>query len=910
MRASSKRQVGAKIGAVPTRFLRGVALLTAALGSHAIAANPQAQQSPAEQGIRLAAGRVLPTQDGIDADLERRLRETAEGRIHFLVRVRGPLTLSQHRALREGGVVLLQFLGRDTYVLSTSLPVEAGNPFWGLVRWADAFEPSDKVHPQLLARPLAPWVEVSGTDRVRALVVFFEDVDGVEVQAVFDRVGLRATFDGAGNTWSVEADLAGIRALAPRDPVAIVLPARVPLRASNSTARAITFTDQTQLPQNVVDGVLTYAGVTGEGIRIGICDLGIDETHPDFADADGDSPCADRLGRRFYRSRPNATVHGTHVASIAAGNGHESAAWDPPFALRGHAPRACLGDYIPFRADVMEFYRAIVCDSTDVTNHSYDVAMGPQYSADEASIDRVVRGGHMGSIDVVIPSRPQVWAAGNFGVCNHFTSNSDSPDSTPPPGERFTGYCSVTMSAKNPICVGSVDTVDGELSQFSSLGPTFDGRIKPDVVAPGARDSKSTPQPCPWDEDAWLPGADGIRAAGLSSTYAEMAGTSMAAPVVSGIIALMMETFYGSSPGDACGSTRARLLASTYKAILIHTAQDRILEAPESGREIVNPDLRPDPVVYHRGPDYATGYGLVDAREACATIARSRRWTEDVLGSQGETQTHCFDVPWTAQWVKVTLAWDDLPGSDQTDVSASKLVNDLDLELEDPDGGVHLPWVLPPLPLDETSYGGGPDPISSADITQAEPGVDTLNNVEMVSVPAAPGRWRVRVHARTMPMGVSQTYSLVTSDDMAWLCQVILQENVAVCEAYDWACEGPKVLPVFDAAPREWIWGSGSILPLRELRKVEGLPPLHDGFAWVPGPGFELVVRPLAAGSQIVLFDADGTIHTHARTPEGEGRIRVDGSPAGEQLFLLLADEDGSPFPDRMRLRIGVEMLE
>ncbi|MEO5618673.1 MAG: S8 family serine peptidase, partial [Candidatus Eisenbacteria bacterium] len=71
------------------------------------------------------------------------------------------------------------------------------------------------------------------------------------------------------------------------------------------------------------------------------------------------------------------------------------------------------------------------------------------------------------------------------------------------------------------IAVGSVDTF-GNVSSFSSRGPTADGRIKPDLVARGTA--------------AWV-----VHANGLPSAYELRDGTSFAAPLVAGLAACLMQ---------------------------------------------------------------------------------------------------------------------------------------------------------------------------------------------------------------------------------------------------------------------------------------------------------------------------------------------------------------------------------
>lgn len=822
-------------------------------------------------GVRLVSGRELPDQAGIADELVQELLRPRGTRIHLFVRMRGALTLEDHRELDQAGARLLDFLGHDTYVASLPLPVDLRrDPYAGRISWAERILPADKLHPDVL--------EVGRNDQVRPLVVFFDDVEPAAAEAVLREAKLQASFVGEAQAWKVEADLEQLRSLAREDSVSIIVPAAPQPKPSNDTAREDARTEDVQ-QATFPPGNIIYGGPTGEGIRIGICDFGFDEDHPDFGDWDGNSPCVDYLERRVYASRCDNDQHGTHVASIAAGNGLMSEQFgDLPFNLRGHAPEACLGDYSTFAGDPCKNFCAIVCDLTDVTNHSYPIGNGPKYSVETENVDKVIRGGWMSPILAWIPSRPQVWAAGNCGVisCNC------------PEDVGYHGYYAVAVAAKNAICVGSVDTDDEELSRFSSLGPTFDGRLKPDLVAPGAHTSEG-------DVGIWAANT----APNNDYNYRHAKGTSQAAPVVTGTIALMMETL-----SDAGGAPRS-LRASTFKAILIHTADDRV---QPQGVGFVNPDTGSHPVTYDVGPDYATGYGLVNAEEACSTIANLARWREASVSLSGMEREFCFDVPPSTSEVKVTLAWDDSPGSLWPEETSPTLINDLDLVLRDPGGEEHLPWVVAPPPQNTA---GGPDPIGAA-VPPAMRGIDRTNNVEMVSVTdPLPGRWIARVRAFQLPFARSQPFSLVGSQDMRdkiFCFRFPSWEDL--CEQFPWLCSGPgPTIPPFDSESGTWTWESQSLLPISELRKIAGRLPLHDDRAWLPGPGFEIVVQPLAGAAILVLFDQNGTIVARALAQEGEGRVRTEGVPADAQLYLLLATGIGQPFSGPSSLEIGVEML-
>jgi hypothetical protein len=191
----------------------------------------------------------------------------------------------------------------------------------------------------------------------------------------------------------------------------------------------------------------------------------------------------------------------------------------------------------------------------------------------------------------------------------------------------------------------------------------------------------------------------------------------MAAPAVSGISGLIIEqyrTSYGSDP-----------LPSTVKALLIQTAVD----------------LDDSTVYYNPGPDYASGYGRVDAQAAVDEIIAWRVREDQV--SHGQTDSFTFDVPSGTPSFKVTLVWDDEPGA----VNASPaLVNNLDLVLVEPNGTTtHLPWVL--------------DPANPSN--NATTGTDSVNNVEQVQVVnPLTGTWEARVIGTSLPAGPQQ-YSLV-----------------------------------------------------------------------------------------------------------------------------------------------------
>ncbi|MBW2395529.1 MAG: S8 family peptidase [Deltaproteobacteria bacterium] len=654
------------------------------------------------------------------------------GRTHVSLQFKAPVSRQQHEALREAGVNLSSYRGNNAYF--ATLPRGSNR----LIEAFDALQlvpaPVHKLAPELLAPELPSWT-IDPDGRLSIVVEFYVDVSVKEARDILRRVDPDAVQSGTA-IWNVVSERDALRSLAEQDAVKRIVPGPLPFLPLNETARWKSRSEDAQ-DANLTSPRPVFR-VDGEPVVIGIFDNGIQQQHHDFDSVEISGAAGIS---RIDPQRTQAELHGTLVGSIAGGSGLNSeTAQEPPFARRGHAPYAGLGDYRPIsklNPAAGALHDAIVDHAVDVTNHSYAQSM-TVYDPRAVLLDSIVRGDEK-SGGSPIPPRPQVWAAGNSGRNPSCWGNLCSVE---------TGYFSVFTSAKNTISVGSIDTLDGRLSDYSSLGPTFDGRIKPDVVAPGCRSER-----------------DGIRAASVfDQDYWNLCGTSMAAPAVAGIVALVMHE-YQKPPG-----VEPDLLPSTYKAILIQTAKDQIKEAPYASEEFDNPDTGA-PVLFHEGPDFATGWGLVDAEAAREIMSLTNQWKESFIQFVGDREEWCMPVAPDSGPIRVTLAWDDLPGDscglgeDATCSQTSpRLVNDLDLELVLPDGTKKLPWRLDTLKAAANPVGGGNDPIQPADVISAKRGVDHLNNVERVdAMPQHEGMWRIAVQAHVLPMDSPQAYSLASS---------------------------------------------------------------------------------------------------------------------------------------------------
>lgn len=263
-----------------------------------------------------------------------------------------------------------------------------------------------------------------------------------------------------------------------------------------------------------------------------------------------------------------------------------------------------------------------------------------------------------------------------------------------------------------------------QMAAFSSRGPTDDGRIKPDVVAPGSwilsaysdlyqqgYDSSTNPQNNAWQYDGYgFP---------LSAQYKYLSGTSMSNPLAAGGAAVVRD-FYQKAHGHGAS-------AALVKATLINSAVDML----DENNDGANDNDYPIPNVHE-------GWGRVSVANA---TDGSHKWIDTSAGlGTGGSVSYQYSIGTSGSPLKVTLVWSDYPSTE----SASKnLVNDLDLEVTSPSGAVYKGNV----------FSGG--------WSQTGGSADRTNNVENVYVQsAASGTWTVRVKGYNVPNG-PQPFALV-----------------------------------------------------------------------------------------------------------------------------------------------------
>ncbi len=265
------------------------------------------------------------------------------------------------------------------------------------------------------------------------------------------------------------------------------------------------------------------------------------------------------------------------------------------------------------------------------------------------------------------------------------------------------GYDSLASfgNAKNSLLVGSCAknpdlTNAWTVSNFSAFGPTDDGRIKPDLVAPGEAVLSSSPI-----SDDWYYTAD---------------GTSSSTPVVTGGLALI-EEFVKRHLG-----TNFYFNGVTYKAVAIAGATD-----------VGNP-----------GPDYQMGWGVFSAPGAInsvnSEVQNGRNSTiKELLLTNGKKSEFVVKAG-SFGTVTLTLVWNDRAATNYItgalNRTNSMLVNDLDLRVIHA-GVTNMPWVL--------------DPFSpSAAATQADNWRDNVEQVTVTNVTAGEELLVIVTHKGTL----------------------------------------------------------------------------------------------------------------------------------------------------------------
>jgi len=612
-------------------------------------------QQDARFALLLKSGAVFPTKNISTSRVDsfnNRSSRTA-GKSFAILQFEQLPTAAERQQLLQAGIELLDYIPNNAYTATiTGLLSEATLQ---RVQARAIIEPSpqQKMQPQL-ARGLFPTYAIKTPGTIDLWISYPKSFLPEQVKEELRR----GNYDLVSNDYQLYRIL-GVRIAASRLEELAATPWVEYVQAIPAPDRELNSNSMYTTRASVLRAPLSAGGrnLDGQGVVVGVGDNGDIQSHLDFN------------GRLINRAADIMRAHATHVAGTIGGAGIIQELYT------GYAPKATL---------LTQYYSGIFTEAPAyvqdhgmvITNNSFGAVVDDCFF--NGLYDLTSRVLDQQAID--LPELQQVFAAGNNGAltCSPYPAGFKTV---------LGGY----QSAKNVLTVGSTD-FRSNIAASSSRGPVKDGRVKPEIMSQGV-----------FLASTWT-----------SNIYSYNNGTSMAAPGVSGGLALLVQRYRQLNAG-------ANPKNGLSKAILVNGADDK----------------------GNSGPDFRYGFGRLNLVRSLAMIEGNTYFNSTVANTV--TNTHTISVPANTAKLKVLVYWQDPPAA----VMASKtLVNDIDLEVNTPASFTVFPSVLDTLPANVNNL--------------AASGTDHINNIEQVEInnPTA-GNYDLKVIGNAITQNPSQEYFLV-----------------------------------------------------------------------------------------------------------------------------------------------------
>lgn len=644
----------------------------------------------------------------------------------MLIQFVGPVKHAWIEQLKASGLELVAYVPNNAYLvrgdpnaqarlMTRNRSAEASSE--GFVQWQGPFLDEYKLHPALAAGTdagvlmVAVQLALGGAERDPRNNAEVKQARKLATSVMVDAYSV-ANF----TTLRMRIDANRVADLAAMPDVVNVEPWTPPQlfdeRSSQIVAGQLTADHTAPRGPGYVAWLAAHGFSSNFSFAIDVADTGIDrglitadKLHPDFLDSSKQSRV---LYARDYTSEEDPSDlpgHGTINMSIAGG-GNTSAATGARDSAGynyglGVAPFAMLGASKIFQSnqnfDLIDPYTKLVSDAyrdgARVCSNSWGSATN-FYSIDSAEYDLRVRD--------AVPDQPGnqemsiCFAAGNVGAAKAIGE--------PGSGKNVISVAAGENSRKDGTDGCNVKDADADsamdIAFFSSGGPLEDGRMKPDITAPGTHIEGAASQ---------NPDFDGSGICGQSfdnpffptgqTLYTWSSGTSHSTPQVAGAAALVRQFLInkGEQPN-----------AALIKALMLNT-----------------PTYMTGARAVGNLPQALQGWGLLNLDRAFDATPKIFINQTNLFTDSGQDFVFTGEVKDASQPFRVTLAWSDAPGFS----GAAPWVNNLDLEVT----------------INGQVYNG-----NNFLGQESQPGgdADTKNNVEGVWLPAGTvGAFIVRVRA-------------------------------------------------------------------------------------------------------------------------------------------------------------------
>jgi hypothetical protein len=637
--------------------------------------------------ILLNAARLDTTRTEVQA-LRKRVGNFAGKRLH-LVQFAGPVQPGWRQELLDAGVQIVNYIPQNAYLVYGDsrgiAQIQALAATAPHIQWEGAYLDAYKTHPAARA---------GKTDQF-AIQLIADTQANAETLNLVDRLKLAplAQEHRVLQFFNIIARLraADLPLVAARPDVVSIQPYFSPRKSCERQDQIVAG----NLSGNVPAGPGYLAWLVGKGFAdeqfaasgfvVDITDSGIDNgtTAPNHFGlyADGQTNEASRVVYSRLEGTPNSPStlkgcdgHGTINAHIVGG--YDSGT-NFPFADSsgfayglGVCPFARLGASVVFDSDYWtypsfsELEADAYNDGARVNNNSWGDGYGDgTYGMDSQEYDALVRDAQPAGTSSPTPGNQEMvilFAAGNFGPDDQTVDE---------PG-----------TAKNVFTVGAADNVqlfggeDGcgvgddeadsanEITSQSSRGPCADGRLKPDIMAPGTHVSggvAQAPDPGPtgtadacYDGDSVCGGVGNIFYPSFQQFYTASSGTSHSTPCVAGGCALLRQYFINHSLTPPSPAMTKAWLMNSARYMTGATADDTLWSVNQ-------------------------GMGEMDLGAALDGTPRLLRDQQaaDTFTASGQACTFNGSVANTNLPFRVTVAWTDAPGS----TTGAAYNNNLDL---------------------------------------------------------------------------------------------------------------------------------------------------------------------------------------------------------------------------------------